>query len=475
MSWTELVKRGISTLRDKVIGGAKAATATIDRFIPDLPLSQQQHRIGGNLTPLQVSQIIRQADTGIIYPFVDLAMESREKDCTLQSALGTRETALAPLGYTIIPWRERDEESTKDDLDTAHLVEDALGGATGEGQDMQSLTDTISHLQGAVYLGHATSEIAWIRNGNWMMPKGFWPVGQRRFEFRERDGKLVFNDSFSLNHGLNGLDLTADKPGEFITHLPRVNGDVRVREGLARCLVWAALFRNWAISDWIAFGELTYKPWRVGKYKHGRTGKAAPAGKTDREQLTDVLRRMTSSGIAVISSDMEIDLKSFNVSDGSKGVHKLLADFMGAEMAKAVLGETLTMEAGERGARSLGVVHNEVRKDVREYDAIGQAATLLRDLIRWIVWLNKGPETPLPLLLFNTDDALDLATFSDGLVKLTKADVQIPLMWPNDKLGIPIPKKGSALLGGSTFTGEQPEQDDDDSGDESDDDDSETE
>jgi len=50
----------------------------------------------------------------------------------------------------------------------------------------------------------------------------------------------------------------------------------------------------------------------------------------------------------------------FNISDGAKGVHKLLADFMGAEMAKAVLGQTLTVEAGQRGARSLGEVHDRV-------------------------------------------------------------------------------------------------------------------
>jgi len=458
MGIAQLIQRSIDTLRDKVVGGAKAAaTATIDRFVPDLPLSHQQQRIGGNLTPSQVSQIYREADQGIIYRIVDLGNESRQKDCTLESILETRENSLAPLGYTIVPWRERDEEPTDDAIGDAHLVEDALGRANGEGQDMQGLTDTISHLQGSIYHGHATSEIAWIRQGNWMMPKGFWPIGQRRFEFREIDGRLVFNDTFSVGHRLNGIDLTAEKPGEFITHLPRVNGDIRAREGLARCLIWAALFRNWAIADWIELGELTYKPWRIGKYPGGKN-KTSPAGKTDREDLIDVMRRMTTSGIAAIRDDMEIDLKGFNISDGAKGVHKLLADFMGAEMAKAVLGQTLTVEAGERGARSLGEVHDRVRKDRKEYDAISQAATLMRDLIRWIIWLNRGPETPLPLFFFNTDDAIDMSSFSDGLKKLVEAGAQIPVGYPNDKLGIPMPEQGDMLLGGSSFGGETSEQ-----------------
>ena len=60
-------------------------------------LYYQHTRIGGSLTPEDVSNILRTADTGYMWRLADLANESRQKDCHLQSILGTREMAIAGM------------------------------------------------------------------------------------------------------------------------------------------------------------------------------------------------------------------------------------------------------------------------------------------------------------------------------------------------------------------------------------------
>jgi hypothetical protein len=59
-------------------------------------------------------------------------------------------------------------------------------------------------------------------------------------------------------------------------------------------------------------------------------------------------------------------------------------------MSKAVLGQTLTVDAGERGARSLGEVHLQVREDIVRQDAQALMSLVNGQLIPWIVELNIG-------------------------------------------------------------------------------------
>ncbi len=446
----------LSRLRDTILGGRVKAAVPQGRVIPGLSLQDQHLRIGGNLTPLQVSNIFSQADLGQINRLVDLSNEARQKDCHLQSCLHTRETALAALPWTITAFKERDDKEPADrDRDIAWFCEDALTAAAGDGQEIRSLTDTVSQLVGGVYHGHAVDEIDWRRDGKHITPAGFIPVDQRRFAFRRTDGKLVWDDSHF--GGSAGVDLPSEFPGQFLQHQPRVNGDIPAREGLSRVLNWSALFRNWDISDWLKLAELSWKPWRVGKYPSGKQKGTSAAGDKDRDDLLEILQELTTNGIAAIRDDWELDFKGIEIGAGMRGVHEALARFMGAEMSKAILGQTLTTEQGDRGARSLGEVHDRVRKDIREYDAISVAATLQRDLIRPLVWMNFGPETPLPLFAFSTDDAVDLVALSEALEKFTDPidgstpRIAITQKWVRDQAGIPNPEEDEPLVGQPMF------------------------
>jgi len=399
-----------------------------------LELVNQFTRIGGALTPTTVSAIIREADVGNLHRLVDLGNESRQKDGHLQSLLGTREAALVGLKRVIEPF-----DSDADNVLVADFVRTAIGAAIGNGDDTVGFGDMIAHLSGAVFYSYAVSEIDWQRVGGWVVPLGFRNVSARRFNFSSEDGVLIFHDQNSGVPTGVGEQLHRVWPDAFIQYQPRVTGDVAAREGLIRVLVWAALFRNWTLTDWLRLAELAWKPWRMGKYKPDASDK-------DIDDLYTALENLSSQGVGVFSDRATIEVQWPERGRGGKPDHATLIELLGHEMSKCVLGQTLTVEPGERGARSLGEVHDRVRKDLREVDALGVAAAFIRDLIEPLVRLNFGAGTPLPKFAFATDDAVDVGAFSRAVEGLVRAGSKLKQEWVRDKIGAPDPEPGDELL-----------------------------
>ena len=432
-----------------------ARRAMQGRVIGDLPLYLQMQRIGGNLTPAQVSGIFREADAGDITRLVDLANEARQRDCHLHAVLSTRELALQSLRYQVVPYKEQRRKKPKlKDRKIADWVQETLQGVSGDDSDPKfQLADTaglVSHLAGAVYFGHATAEIVFGKDGRYVVPVGFSCIGQRRFQFSDEGGRLQWADGFA-----DGVDLMSAYPGKFIQYLPRITGDVPAREGLVRPLMWAALFRNWDIRDWLQLAELAWKPWRTGQYQKAATTE-------DIDILIQTLENMTSSGIAVYpeTDKVLIEWPKHSVSSGGGGTHSELAAFMGGEMSKAVLGQTLTTESGTKGARSLGEIHNKVRGDIRDADARSIASVLRRHLITPLVRMNFGSEVAIPGFEFITQDAVDNVSESVSVLNLRQAGLPIPCAWAYDRFGIPAPDVGEEIMGPTSTRAQLFRQDD---------------
>lgn len=412
-------------------------------IIAPLSIDRQFSRIGGGLTPQAVSAIMREADTGYVFRLVDLAHEARQKDCHLQSLLGTREAALTSLFWKVTP-AVRPGEAVPQDLDreVATFVEAALKAAEGNSRSRsRSLADLVSHLSSGIYFGYGVSEIEWKVDLNGaLVPVGFWPVAHRRFRFSQADGSLLWWD-VDRPTSIDGISLHQAYPDKFITHQPRTNGDVEAREGLMRVLMWAALFRNWAFTDLLRLAELAWKPWRIGKYR-------TDASTEEIDDLEDALERLTTNGVATFSDRAEVNVEWPERGQGSRPQHQMMAEFLSQEMSKCVLGQTLTVESGERGARSLGEIHDRVRRDIRENDAIVTAATLRRDLIGPMVRLNFGKDTMIPGFHFITDDVEDLGAYSRAVEGFVRAGLEISQDEVRDKAGFKNPEPGEEILRG---------------------------
>lgn len=403
-----------------------------ERIITEPPLYQQFHRIGGALTPKDVSNILAEADSGYTYRLVDLGNESRQKDGHLHSVLETRELAVAGLPLTFVA----PEDATDQEFEAVDLCKAAT-------YESRNFPDLVAHLTGSFFFSHATAESDWQKTPKGqLLPRQFWPVRQRQFIFWRGDGSLRWRPPYAFPRP-DGVDLLEEHPGRFIQVQRRINGDAPVREGLIRVLTWAALFRNWSLRDWIALGELGWKPWRIGTYKQG-------ASKEDIANLYSMLQSIGSAGIGVKSETTQLDIewpKGMAPGTGGSGMHSALFDTIGREMSKAVLGTTDSTEAGPNGSRAAVQTRDGLRLDRREADAIAVASALRRHLYGPTVRLNLGPNVRVPVPIFQTSEGVDQLSFSEAINYLHQAGLQMPAHWVREQIGMPDPEPDDELLG----------------------------
>jgi phage gp29-like protein len=424
------------------------------------PLWEQFCRIGGGLTPQQVTQIVRRADSGYPAELVDLANESRQKDGHLQGILSARDAAVAacPLDF-VIPERLNQRKSRKDKkaVELCRRVVD----------EFDNWPVLIEHLTGAYLTGHATSQIYWQKTKDgFVLPYRAEAISPRQFVFSQSDGQLRYSPRIGVE-----VDLLADNPGRIIQVQRRIVGDVPCREGLLRLIVWAALFRNWSLRDWISLGEVSWKPWRIGIYEKA-------ASDEDIEALEDALEHVGSNGTAALPETTKLQVewpKGMAPGTGGSSTHRELFDTIGREMSKAVLGTTTSIEAGPNGTRSDTTTRDGMRIEKREQDAVAVAAALKAHLFNWVVKINLGEDVVVPTPWFQTDESLDQETFAGAIEKLTRAKVRIPAKWVRDEIGMPEPREGEEIVG-EPLPGTEPEEEpptDDDAAEDSESDDTE--
>lgn len=392
------------------------------RVTNDLPLYLQLRRIGGNLTPAQVTDILRDADNGRMYRIVDLANEMRQKDCHLQGCLETLETDLSGLEWQIEPVAD----ATKEEIKAADFLQKTF-------EAMDEVPSLVAHLSGGFLNSHAVSETLLEKDGGYIVPVGFEFVNARRFCYELTKGRLQWWDQAGGLYPYPGVDFMATWPGKFIAFTPRVVGDVQCREGLQRPLMWAALFRNWDTRDWLKLAELAWQPWRVGKYSRA-------ANEEDIYNLENVLRNMTAGGIAVVPTDADVTIEWPGNLGPAGSPHGELFDVFGREMSKAILGTTTTVELGKHGNQSASKTGEHVEAKKLAARSRRMAGCLRAHLLTPLVRMNFGDGVRVPTWRFNTDDIPDLLSFGQGVSALVGAGFKtIPASHLHDKLGIPRP------------------------------------
>jgi phage gp29-like protein len=396
-----------------------------------LTLNQQVGpRIGANITPAQVNGILNEADMGRPARLVDLTHEARQRDSHLQAILQVRELSMQALEWDMVP----PEGALKRDKKVAGFCKEAIRASRG-------FPELVAHLTGEPTLfGHGTSETMWGKHGATIIPDSYKNISCRRFAFEQTEGRLVFLET---PQAVDGIDLLAKYPGKFIQVRRRINGDVPVREGLCRTLVWGALFRNWSTADWLKLAEGFWKPWRTGKFT-----KKDPQP-IDIEKLKRVLVGMSATGVGITPDFAEINVHwpQFPPSGSQGSPHAELLGYMAREMSKAVLGGTDTVEPGNRGAMASAEVRNEVRHDIRNADALALGAEIKRHLIEPLVRMNFGDSATVPEFFFLTEDPEDVKSFSESILNLRKAGLKIPTSYVYEKIGMNAPKEGDELVG----------------------------
>ncbi len=408
------------------------------------------------LTPERLTQILREAEFGDPFLYLELAEEMEEKDLHYLAVLNTRKEAVSQLDLQVLP-----ASSDKDDMRAAEMVRAMLAG------DALDIASAMIDIVDAIGKGFSATEIVWDtsnrewfpRRLRWRDPRWFmfdWVAGEELLVRSMKnegpsiavDGEQAAPGSHFKGSGLYGAlrggigiqPMTEPLlPYKFIVHVAKAKAGLPIRGGLARAAGWAYLFKNYVLKDWVTFSEVYGQPLRVGKYGAGAT-------EQDKERLLQAVANIGTDAAAIVPESMVIEFTEARQT-GSVELYQSFCQYLDAQVSKAVLGQTLTTEIPQgAGSRAAAEVHDTVRRDILSADARRLAATINRDLIRPIVDLNLGPRRNYPRLALGMADDADINDFVDMVTKLADHGMRIGQRTVLDKLGIAQPEAGEPIL-----------------------------
>jgi phage gp29-like protein len=415
------------------------------------------------LTPEKLTAILRQAEFGDPFLYLELAEEMEEKDPHYLSVLETRKQTLAQLDLVVRP-----ASSAADDVRTADLLSDILFNGSFQ------LEDILFDLLDAIGKGYSVAEIIWDTSGRqwvprqlkWRDPRWFlfdWISGEQLL-VRTLDGQVVsaspdkgngyshleprFSSRPSSADGVGWLagiqPMTAPlAPFKFVVHFAKAKSGLPIRGGLARAAGWSYLFKNYILKDWVTFSEVYGQPLRVGKYSAGAT-------ESDKRTLLRAVANIGSDAAAIILESMIIEFTEARQA-GSTDLYERFCEYIDRQVSKVVLGQTLTSDLPRgAGSRAAAQVHDGVRRDILGADARRLAATLTRDLVKPVVDLNMGPQQHYPKLQFALPDDQDAKTFADIVAELVDRGLRVGQSAVLDRLGLPEPAANDSVLAPST-------------------------
>jgi len=381
------------------IGGARSVVSGVDM---------------DSLSPRLIKTMLQDAESGDLASQAALFERMEEKDGELDAHLRTRKSAVASLPYEIEPGDDSPQAAN-----AAEFAREAVEG-------IPALHDALVDLLDAVPKGLAALEIDWETAKDSWRVAGLVYNSQRFFETAADGQAIKLKTAWGESEDL--------KPNKWIVHRAKARSGYAGRTSLLRSCVRAFIVRHISWKDWMAFAEVYGMPARLGRLREG-----VPWDSAEARQLWAAVRALGMDAAAVVRAGDSIEILG-SPATGEGGIFQAIIDRAAHEMTLAILGQTLTSGGEKGGSYALGQVHNLVRQDLRDADALALGQTLSDQLLAPLVLLNLG-QVPLPRWVFIPDDPVDLAQLATTVKTLGEASPHLPVpkSWLYNRFGIPEP------------------------------------
>lgn len=380
------------------------------------------------LTPTRLAQILDAAESGDLLAQYDLYEDMEEKDGHIASEMNKRRRACI-LDWEVLPPQK--SPSAQEKKSAAQLDELV--------QEIPDFESILYDATDAIGKGFACLEIEWHRIAPYWIPKSITHRPQNWFTLhRAYRQQLRLRGAGIATDGQLGQPL---QPFGWITHIHKAKSGYLERAALFRQLVWTYLFKNYSVGDLAEFLEIYGIPLRVGKYHNG-------ASEAEKLTLLRALSGIAHNAAGIIPESMMLEFH--DAAKGDPKAFELMMSWCERNQSKVILGATLTSGAdGKSSTNALGLVHNEVRKDLRDSDIRQLSTTISRDLVYAIGAINgllpDGPRRA-PVFALNAQEHEDLSTYAQALPALVSLGLRPSLKWAHEKLGIPLAEAGEPTL-----------------------------
>jgi phage gp29-like protein len=354
------------------------------------------------LTPAKLGYYLRAADQGDTRAIYEI-FAATEEDPHVYSVLSKRRRRVLSRALEIYPFNDSDQAHRAADL----VSECIFGGDRADG--IRNLSDGLWDLSDAIGRGFALSQIVWAYTDGLWRPTELkrWPqkeciIGDRRSRFDATDPdevRILTDEAPTYGEAL--------APGQWILHIQKARSDALHKAALLRVVVFWQLSKRFTARDWLIFSERYGHPLRLGKYAPG-------SDTTERNAIRKAVSELGKSAWAIIPEGNSIEFVELKGTGTGSLPYPELVKICNAEISKAILGGTLTTEAGDRGARSLGQVHEDSEVELATDDGRRLCDTLRRDLFSPIVRFNLGRNIPVPYCEFTQEDNQDLLALAQA-------------------------------------------------------------
>ncbi len=377
--------------------------------------------LGDRLTPQRLNQILKRAEEGWLVDQCDLFEDMEERDGHICAELSKRKRTLLGLRWKIEP----PHSASAQEKALAEIVQNLF-------LEIPDFEDVLLNMSEAIGFGFACLEIQWQLKDKVWQPANMLHRPARWFQLSQTDrNKINLRDGSA-----NGAELW--QAGWLVHKHKAKSGDVS-RMGLHRALAFPYLFKHYAANDLAEFLEIYGLPMRLGSYPNG-------ASSEEKNRLMQAVSMIGHSAAGIIPDGQKIEF--VEASKGTGEPFRTMIDWCESTQSKVILGGTLTSQAdGKSSTNALGNVHNEVRRDLLISDAMQIASSLSR-FVALICQVNGWQGRP-PKFAFDVTESEDLALFADAFPKLVAVGMQVPLSFLHEKLKIPLPINGEAVLGAS--------------------------
>ena len=378
------------------------------------------------LTPVKLATIFKEADSGDTTRQAELFDQMEEKDGHLVGERGKRQNVILDVDFSVVPASDdsRDQE-------VADFIE------TFFDDRMTDYEDTLVCLQDAVGKGYAGMEIHWDISEGQAVPEKLEFIEQKRFSFIDPNGTVRQVPLLLSDDDTMGAEIPAWKS---LFHRYGGKSGHPTRSGIYRVCAWMFLMKNYAVKDWVVFCEVYGMPLRLGKYDAG-------ASQDDKDALIAAISSLGSDAAGIISKNTEIEFVESAKGSVAGDLWKILTEFCNKETSKALLGQTLSADVGDKGSYAAAKTHNDVRLDLVQADSRALAATVRHQLIRPIVGFNFGWDTPVPDYRAVWEEEEDLKEKAEWVTTLLDKGVPMPLSFIREGFNIPEPDGDEPVIG----------------------------
>jgi len=388
---------------------------------PSRVLDSDRDYLTDDLTPDGLAALIKSVDSGEVGDFLQLAEEIESKDPHIQAVAAVRRHAVTALEWHLDA-DMTDESRQADAQEAADYCESQL-------RSLRTWEGALRHQATAFGSGMAVIEKVWYRGE--LVEVVEVPSNRLIGDRTGGPGVFILTDQ-DQSIGVHAIR------SKFAIWTPHLRAGDPFIVAPMRAASRLYLISRYASTDWALFCEKFGIPFVAAWADHS-------INENDLNSVYTMLRSLMADSTAMFNKTedkRQVDLEFFDVAK-QEGPHAAIIDWCERKQSIAFLGQTLTTEMQDVGARAAAQVHQNVRAGIirsdLKYEADAVRDQVLSDMVRYR-W--PGEDRPVPYFVRETPEIADVDAERLMLDKLAMAQtlgLKIPADWAYEALGIPMP------------------------------------